>query len=908
MTLQKIPTYCYQCVCGPDLLKIVVKDGTPVAVEPNFDVSDKHPAGGRVCVKAYGLIQKMYNPRRIKAPMVRTNPRKGVDEDPGWREVSWDEALELVASKLREARSRGLLDERGYPRLAVTLGGAGTPQAYFGTLNAFFAAWGPIDFSLGSGQGVKCYHTEHLFGEYWHRAFIVAADVPYTRLVISFGHNDNASGGVTGVWRNAHARVNGMRWIQVEPHLSVTGATADEWIPIKPKTDAAFLYGMLHTILHEMRWQDVCDLEFLKRMTNSPYLIGPRGYYLRDPESGKPLVWDELRGEPRAYDDPAVSEPALVGRFRVERGVEIGPDGETWEYEDVECRPAFDLLVEHVKPYAPEWAANVCDVSPDVIRRLAREFVSNAMVGATVEVDGVKMPLRPVAILLGKTVSNGWGAYQAVWARTILQSLVGALEVPGSILGVTIRLNRPMFDRLESVKIGADGFMAQQLNPTDREHWEAAPRVRNAYKTLSPLVLDSSWSQALGPAHLPWLFMERAPENWPQPTPPDVWIIYRANPLVSLWNPDIVAKSLEKFPFIVAFAYTHDETNWFADVLLPDSTDLESLQLYRVGGTSYQEQFWEYVGVALRQPVAEPPFNTMDMTDIATELAARTGLLREYNAAINNGVLGFRLKTPLYDYRLELDRKYSAEEIWDRICRAATMTLSNGKHELGLEWFKRNGAYLIPYRRINWYLHPVMVAKKLRYEIPYQERVMRVGEELRRRLHERNIHWWDRQLSEYQALPKWEDFHRIWEDEVPKALGKKPEEYPFWLLTSRSMQYAWGANAGVPILADVARNVMGHKGVMMNAEVGRKLGLKDGDVVWLESPIGRVRGRVILRNGIRPDTIVALQQFGHWITPVAKNIAAELPNMNRLVPLMLETTDGTGSGADVVRVKIVPAG
>ena len=37
----------------------------------------EHPAGGRVCVKAYGLIQKTYNPDRIKSPMKRTNPNKG---------------------------------------------------------------------------------------------------------------------------------------------------------------------------------------------------------------------------------------------------------------------------------------------------------------------------------------------------------------------------------------------------------------------------------------------------------------------------------------------------------------------------------------------------------------------------------------------------------------------------------------------------------------------------------------------------------------------------------------------------------------------------------------------------------------------------------------------------------------
>ncbi|MEM2651655.1 MAG: molybdopterin-dependent oxidoreductase [Candidatus Caldarchaeum sp.] len=901
VTITKLPTYCYQCVCGPDLLKVVVKDGVPVGVEPNFDFADKHPAGGRVCVKAYGLVQKMYNPRRVKQPMVRGNKRKGLGEEPRWTPVSWEEALDLVADKLLDIRRKGLVDGAGYPRLAVTLGGAGTPQAYFGTLNAFFAAWGPIDFSLGSGQGVKCYHTEHLFGEYWHRAFIVAHDTPYTRLVISFGHNDNAAGGVTGVWRNAEARAAGMKWVQVEPHLSVTGATADEWVPIKPKTDAAFLYAMLHTVLHELGWEKVCDIDFLKNRTNSPYLIGPNGYYLRDPSTHKPLLWDAASGSAKTFDDKTIHNPALYGEFTVRKAVEIGPDKEVIEHSDVAGKTAFTKLVEHMKSCTPEWAGPICDVNPSTIRRLAKEFVDNAMVGATVTIDGVKMPLRPVAILLGKTVTNGWGAYQAVWARTVLQSLVGAIEVPGSILGVTIRLNRPMFDRLESVRIGEDGFMAQSLNPTDSERWEAVPRVRNAYKTLSPLVLDSSWSQALGPAHLPWLFMKHAPENWPAPTPPDVWMIYRTNPLISSWDPDLVAECLKDFPFIAAFAYTHDETNWFADVLLPDNVDLESYQLYRVGGTSYQEQFWEYTGVAIRQPVAQPPYNTMDLTDIATELADRTGLLREYNEAINNGVLGFRLKTPLYDYSLDPERKYRSYDIWDRLCKAATMSLSNGRHEYGLEWFRKNGAYLIPFKRINWYLHPIIVAKKLRYELPYQEKVMRVGQELGRRLHEHKITWWDKQLEEYKAMPEWDDSPKIFED-LPKVYGKKPEDYPFWLVTSRSMQYSWGANVSIPVIADISKHVMGHDAVMMNEEVGRRLGLKTGDEVFIESPIGRVRGRVLLRNGVRPDTVVALQQFGHWVTPVPKNIDA--PNMNRLVPITLETTDGTGSGADLVKVRI----
>jgi anaerobic selenocysteine-containing dehydrogenase len=39
--------------------------------------------------------------------------------------------------------------------------------------------------------------------------------------------------------------------VQVEPHLSVTGALSGEWVPIKPKTDAAFLYALIHRIVLE---------------------------------------------------------------------------------------------------------------------------------------------------------------------------------------------------------------------------------------------------------------------------------------------------------------------------------------------------------------------------------------------------------------------------------------------------------------------------------------------------------------------------------------------------------------------------------------------------------------------------------------------------------------------------------
>lgn len=55
MAVHRVPVYCYQCVAGPDLLNVVVQDGVATRIEPNFACAMQHPAGGRVCVKAYGL-------------------------------------------------------------------------------------------------------------------------------------------------------------------------------------------------------------------------------------------------------------------------------------------------------------------------------------------------------------------------------------------------------------------------------------------------------------------------------------------------------------------------------------------------------------------------------------------------------------------------------------------------------------------------------------------------------------------------------------------------------------------------------------------------------------------------------------------------------------------------------------
>ncbi len=896
-------SYCYQCVAGPDLLQVVTEDDVPTEIRPNAPAAAIHPAGGKVCVKAFGLIQKTHNPNRIKTPMMRTNPKKGRNEDPGFKPVSWDDALDAIAARLREIRKTGLTCKEGFPRVAASFGGGGTPTAYMGTFPAFLAAWGPVDMSFGSGQGVKCYHSEHLYGELWHRAFTVCPDTPLAELIISFGANVEASGGVCGVRRHADARDRGVRRIQVEPHLSVTGACSAEWIPIRPKTDAAFLFAMLHVILHEIP-RERLDIPFLKERSSSPYLVAPNGFYLRDPETRKPLLWDLKSGRAVPFDTPD-TDPALEGEFNVS-GIEDGPDDAQWEHRDVAVRPAFSHLVDHLAQYGPEWAAGICDVPAARIRETAQAWIDHAHVGETIEVDGVTMPFRPVSISLGKTVNNGWGGYECVWARTLMAVLIGGLEVPGGTLGTTVRLNRPADNRWSSVVPGRDGFMNYPMNPTDRENWHDRSISRHEHQTLVPLAANSPWSQALGPTHLAWMMQRQDLEHLPHTPPPDLWFVYRTNPAISFWDTNAVSEAMAKFPFTVCFAYTMDETNHMADILLPECTDLEGLQLIRIGGSKYVEQFWDNQGFALRDPAASPRGEARDFTWIATELAHRAGILENYNRAINKGAAGVRLFGEGYDFSLDENRPHEVEEIWDHVCRAASAELTDGAESQGLDYYREHGFRAKPFPRKRWYLYPVMVEQNLRFELPYQERLLRIGQELGARLHETGITWWDRQLREYEPMPHWQDPPGIYDAALQKAYGATVADFPFWLITARSMQYSWGGNAGIQMIHEVAANIAGHGGVVINSATAARLGINEGDAVEVASPIGTTRGRAILRSGIRPDTLLMIGQFDHWKTPFAKDL--NTPSMNSLVPMLLDLTDATGSGADLVRVRITRTG
>src|SRR6476469_2067539 len=93
-SVERIPGYCAMCVsrCGSIA---VVENGRFIALEPD----PLHPTGKALCAKGRAAPELVYHSDRLLYPLKRTRP-KG-DPDPGWQRITWDEALELTATRLR---------------------------------------------------------------------------------------------------------------------------------------------------------------------------------------------------------------------------------------------------------------------------------------------------------------------------------------------------------------------------------------------------------------------------------------------------------------------------------------------------------------------------------------------------------------------------------------------------------------------------------------------------------------------------------------------------------------------------------------------------------------------------------------------------------------------------------------
>ena len=294
-------TTCYMCACRCGI-DVHLKDGKVRYIEGNRD----HPVNrGVLCAKGSAGIMQHYAPARLDSPMLRTGPR-GSGE---FRKISWEEALSLASTWLGDVRGSD-------PRKLAFFTGRDQSQSLtsywaqqFGTPN--YAAHGGFCSVNMAAAGIMT-----IGGAFWEFG---APDWERTKLFVMFGvAEDHDSNPIKMGISKLKAR--GARFVSVNPVRTGYSAVADNWIGVRPGTDALLILAIVHELLKARR----IDIDYLVRYSNAPWLVidapgtADHGLFARDAD-GKPLVWETVTERMVATGSKG-ARPALSGRYKLSDG------------------------------------------------------------------------------------------------------------------------------------------------------------------------------------------------------------------------------------------------------------------------------------------------------------------------------------------------------------------------------------------------------------------------------------------------------------------------------------------------------------------------------------------------------------------------------------------------------------
>ena len=246
-----------------------VVEGRVVKIEPNpFNpnnysnissdfFADYDPAigvreGASICPKGNAGIFGLYDPDRITKPMRRTNPRKGPGEDPGWQELSWDQAIDEIADRLRPLR------ESGHPEELLWWS---EDHSFTHPQQDFCALFGTPNYSNHSNLCDVSRKASFRMAMGDERPL---ADFRQSKFILLFGWNPTSA--IKWVYLPrilTRAIEEGARLVVVDPHLSDTAAKAHEWVSIRPATDGALALAMAHVIIRD----ELYDVDFVRDWT-----------------------------------------------------------------------------------------------------------------------------------------------------------------------------------------------------------------------------------------------------------------------------------------------------------------------------------------------------------------------------------------------------------------------------------------------------------------------------------------------------------------------------------------------------------------------------------------------------------------------------------------------------------------
>ncbi|MBR2789216.1 MAG: molybdopterin-dependent oxidoreductase, partial [Eggerthellaceae bacterium] len=369
-------------------IKVKVREGKVVSTTMGEFPNKSY---NRICQRGLSHLQRIYDPDRLKVPLRRAGQR-GENK---WEEITWDEAINEIATKWK-----AIMDTDGGSAIAIWPSAGGN----FGAAST--SAPQRLQAAIGMSSIGSVYDANLFAGGGFSKGTGVneIIDLPNSKYVIIWGGNPSEAQP-----QHYHfiieAQRNDAKVVTIDPNYTHMASHSDWWIPIRPGTDTAMVMAMMNIAI-DNGW---IDEKYIKIGTVGPFLVkATDGKFLRMSDLGQqvegdPIVVRNADGSYVAMNDS--TDPVIEG---------------TYDANGIKVTCAFTLLKEKIKEWTPARAAELCDVSVETITKLTDEYTHNG----------------PSTIITGLGPDHYYNGHQFYFTVTGLAGITGNLGKPGATCGM----------------------------------------------------------------------------------------------------------------------------------------------------------------------------------------------------------------------------------------------------------------------------------------------------------------------------------------------------------------------------------------------------------------------------------------------------------------------------------------
>lgn len=531
---------------------------------------------GGLCAKPLFDRDYLNNPYRLRVPLKRHGPRGSGKFVP----ISWEQLIREIAEGGQLFANLG--DDRHYPGLKEVL----SDEPIDPTAPELGPKRNQLVWITGRSQGGRKHFIKRFVNQAvgsvnsightdicglgfrmgnWaftdEKQVELKADLWETEYILVFGANlyaalqpgPTTAGGVLA----ERAAAGEVKFVVIDPRAHEATAAAEEWVPIKPGKDGALALGLLRVLFEEGLFdRDFLAVPNLKAakargrnvFTNATHLVIVKG--------------ERVGSFLRVKDVPGLSgkakDPVVVGEDgRFSSAERVSSARLSWEGElaGFKVKTAFLLFKEAVLAHSLSFYARECGVPEETIKRLAREFARHAPKSAAFAYHGG-----------GNYVGGAYASY----AIALLNALAGNVNRRGGYL------------------CAGGGAAKWQTGLYDLKKFPGARKPRGVKISREKAAYEKTteFRKKGYPSKLPWFPFTKgglsvsalAGIDQAYPYPIKVLFTYFYNPVYTIPGGQRFVETLKdpkKVPLHVSIDVTVNETNIYADYIVPDVTYLE---------------------------------------------------------------------------------------------------------------------------------------------------------------------------------------------------------------------------------------------------------------------------------------------------------------------------------------------